>query len=413
MLTAYPMPPTSPVSPISPISATAQAASVLLLAVTFAYLARLLARPYLRRWAAAWASLLVAILAVRVSMEVPGRGLWVLYLVAEWYYLAALLLGCHEMARGEEVRRPGRFLLPGLPAGVILAGTLVPFFANFDFLFSVQAGILAGGYGAAFAVLSQVPPARRTAGFHLLRAALVWLAAQFLLYVPLYLMAELTPGFRQGPYFPWLGYTSLADLCAQLLLGFGMVFVIAEESHRELAAAVAELRAARDQLAAQAHADPLTGALNRHAFQDLLASPGGLPAGGYGALAMIDLDHLKQINDSAGHSAGDAAIRAAAAAIRRLLGEDDLLFRWGGDEFLVLLPGRGRDEAADLLAPLAAGARFAAEPHGRERQLHLTWGVSGLDGATGQAEIDAAIAHADSAMYGVRAAVRALPGRGR
>jgi diguanylate cyclase (GGDEF)-like protein len=400
-------------NPTSAVAVTAQVASLLLLAVTFAYLARLMARPYLRRWAVAWACLLTGILAVRAAIEVPNRGLWVLYLVAGWYYLAALLIGCREMARGEEVRRTARFLLPGLPAAAILAGMVVPFFANFDLLFSAQAGALAAGYGAAFVILSQVPAARRTVGFHLLRAALGWLAVQFLLYVPLYLMAELMAGFRQGRLYGLLGYTSLADLCAQLLLGFGMVLVTADESQRELAAAVAELRAARDQLAAQAHRDPLTGALNRHAFQDLLASADGLPAGGRGALAMIDLDHLKEINDSAGHSAGDAAIRAAADAIRRLLRGTDLLYRWGGDEFLVLLPDCGRAAAAALLAPLADGARFTAAPHTHERQLHLTWGVTELAGACGQAAIDDAIARADRAMYGVRTAVRAPPVRSR
>jgi diguanylate cyclase (GGDEF)-like protein len=406
-------PPMPAANPTSAVAVTAQVASLLLLAVTLSYLARLMARPYLRRWAVAWACLLAGILAVRAAIELPNRGLWVLYLVAGWYYLAALLIGCLEMARGEEVRRTARFLLPGLPAAAILAGTLVPFFSNFDLLFSLQAGVLAAGYGAAFAILSQVPAVRRTAGYHLLRAALGWLAVQFLLYVPLYLMAELMAGFRQGRLFVLLGYTSLADLCAQLLLGFGMVLVAADESHAELAATVADLRAARDQLAARAHADPLTGALNRHAFQDLLASGEGLPAAGHGALAMIDLDHLKEINDSAGHSAGDAAIRAAAEAIRRLLRGTDLLYRWGGDEFLVLLPGCSREAAATLLAPLGAGARFTPAPQGRERQLHLTWGVTELAGATHQAEIDAAIARADGAMYGVRTAARSAPARSR
>jgi len=390
---------------VSTVTVTAHAACALLLALTFTYLARLFDRPYLRRWALAWACLLLAILAVRSFIASGSRAFWVVYLVAEWYFLAALLVGCHELARGAAARAP-RFLVPGLPAAAILAGTLVPFFDDFNLLFSLQAGILAAGFAAAFAVLGRAPAERHTVGFHLMRAALGWLTVQFLLYVPLYLLEGLHRRPGAGLRFEWLAYSSLADLCGQLLLGFGMLFIPAEETHAELAEAVAELRAARDLLAEQALLDPLTGARNRRAFQALLASAGGLPAGGRGTLAMIDLDHLKEINDSAGHSAGDAAIRAAADTIRHLLRGSDLLFRWGGDEFLAWLPDCHRAQAEALLAPLGAGARFVPAPRGRERELHLTWGVAELDGPATAAAIDDAIARADQAMYGVRAAAR-------
>jgi diguanylate cyclase (GGDEF)-like protein len=402
------------ISSVASVAVTAHAACALLLALTFTYLSRLLARAYLRRWALAWACLLIAILAVRCFIAFGGRGFWVVYLVAEWYFLAALLVGCIELTRGEMARLP-RFLVPGLPAAVILAGTLVPFFTDFNLLFSLQAAVLASGFAAAFFALGRAPAERHTLGFHLMRAALGWLTVQFLLYVPLYLIEGLHQLAGDRLHFEWLSYSSLADLCGQLLLGFGMLFIPAEENQRELAAAVAGLRAARDQLAEQVYVDALTGARNRRAFQALLESAAGLPGGGRGILAMIDLDHLKEINDNAGHSAGDAAIRAAADAIRGLLRDSDLLFRWGGDEFLALLPGCGRAEAEALLAPLAAGAQFGASPGAREprdwpeRHLHLTWGIAELDGSATAAAIDGAIARADQAMYGVRAAARPGP----
>jgi diguanylate cyclase (GGDEF)-like protein len=400
---------------ISSVAVTAHAACALLLALTFTYLSRLLGRSYLRRWALAWACLLIAILAVRCFIAFGGRGLWVVYLVAEWYFLAALLIGCRELARGELAHLP-RLLVPGLPAAVILAGTLVPFFTDFNLLFSFQAAVLAAGFAAAFVALGRAPAERHTLGFHLMRAALGWLTVQFLLYVPLYLVEGLHRLQGEDLHLEWLSYSSLADLCGQLLLGFGMLFIPAEENHRELTVAVAGLRAARDQLAEQVYIDALTGARNRRAFQALLESAAGLPGGGRGCLAMIDLDHLKEINDTAGHSAGDAAIRAAADAVRRLLRESDLLFRWGGDEFLALLPGCDRAEAAAMLAPLAGGAGFRPpSPDGSERReraerhLHLTWGIAELDGSATAGAIDAAIARADQAMYGVRAAVRPGP----
>jgi hypothetical protein len=219
---------------VSAVSVTAHAACALLLALTFSYLSRLLARNYLRRWALAWACLLIAILAVRGYIAFDGRAFWVVYLTAEWYFLAYLLIGCNELVRGgpaEGVRTPWpRLLVPGLPAAAILAGTVVPFFDDFNLLFSLQAAVLAAGFAAGFLILGRAPAARRTVGFHMMRLALGWLTVQFLLYVPLYLVEGLHRLAGEPLHFAWLSYSSLADLCGQLLLGFGMVFVPAEET---------------------------------------------------------------------------------------------------------------------------------------------------------------------------------------
>ncbi len=220
---------------VSAVAVTAQAACALLLALTFSYLSRVPrvpARNDLRRWALAWFCLLIAILALRAYIAFGGRAFWVVYLVAEWYFLAYLLIGCGELARGglEEERRPTqwrRLLVPGLPAAAILAGTVVPFFDDFDLLFALQAAVLASGFAAAFLVLGRAAAARRTVGFHLMRLALAWLTVQFLLYVPLHLVEGLRRLAGEVPRFAWLGYSSLADLCAQLVLAIGMFLVAA------------------------------------------------------------------------------------------------------------------------------------------------------------------------------------------
>jgi len=109
---------------------------------------------------------------------------------------------------------------------------------------------------------------------------------------------------------------------------------------------------------------------------------------------------LKVINDELGHPVGDAAIRAVASAIRSCIRADDLLFRWGGDEFLVLLFGVTEVEARSRLQSL----------NERLRQSMLT-GVArpvDLSAAVGYASFDAAtsfddvIAVADTAMYGAK-----------
>jgi diguanylate cyclase len=84
-----------------------------------------------------------------------------------------------------------------------------------------------------------------------------------------------------------------------------------------------------------ARVDPLTASLNRHAFCSMAE---GYRATGEasGCVAVVDMDALKPINDSLGHTSGDAAIRAVARAIRQVVRADDLVFRWGGRR----VPGR-------------------------------------------------------------------------
>ncbi len=81
----------------------------------------------------------------------------------------------------------------------------------------------------------------------------------------------------------------------------------------------------------------------------------GTPIG----LAMLDLDHFKAVNDSYGHTVGDEVLKAVASRMRRALRDDDLLIRQGGEEFLVLLPDTGADEAQQVLQRLVAGIRGA------------------------------------------------------
>ena len=78
--------------------------------------------------------------------------------------------------------------------------------------------------------------------------------------------------------------------------------------------------------------DPLTGLLNRQAFYDDCATFGG----GVGAVASLDMNGLKRMNDTLGHHAGDEALSSIAACIKAVTGRDTLAYRMGGDEFLIL-----------------------------------------------------------------------------
>jgi diguanylate cyclase (GGDEF)-like protein len=385
----------------SSVALTAHVVCVLLLALTFSYLARLFPWAYLRHWSVAWWSLLVGIFAVRASLSWPdiAIGFWVLFLSAEWVFLFYLLAGCRELATGHPVTLT-RFL-PALPVSILLATIIVPFFPSFGRLFAVESLLMAAGFAAGLVLLRQVTPTHRTIGLRMMQVAFVFLSLLFLAYIPLF-------WFQPREILPWLSYTPLADLFSELLLGFGMVFVISEEARRELTEALVEVRRARDQIERQARIDPLTEALNRHAFHSILKGEGIDPAvrRGHGTVIMVDLDHLKAINDRDGHPVGDAAIQAAARAIRSLIRVEDFCFRWGGDEFLVLAPGLDGQLASERFLGLEHGVLFRARPDLPEMLLLVSWGIAEFGGRT---SIQEAIVLADAAMYERRATRRTAP----
>jgi diguanylate cyclase (GGDEF)-like protein len=124
-----------------------------------------------------------------------------------------------------------------------------------------------------------------------------------------------------------------------------------------------ELRAMLDKARYDADHDDLTGALNRAAFRRALDAL--LARGGEGAVVLLDLDNFGAINKSAGHAAGDAALRRVAEHLNRAAGDIGIPGRLGGDEFAVLLTGPDPEDVArrmlaDVIAKPAAGPTVAA-----------------------------------------------------
>ena len=147
-------------------------------------------------------------------------------------------------------------------------------------------------------------------------------------------------------------------------------------------------------VAAQALQDPLTGLPNRRALdlrlREISTSANGQPC----AIALIDLDRFKAVNDARSHAAGDAVLRAVASSLRTALRAQDLVVRYGGDEFVVVLPATTLPVAQAVLT--RATQAVAELPVDTGAGVTMSVGVVRMPPAGSP---DAALADADAAMY--------------
>jgi diguanylate cyclase (GGDEF)-like protein len=144
--------------------------------------------------------------------------------------------------------------------------------------------------------------------------------------------------------------------------------------------------------------DPLTSTLNRKALTARVAelteqaSVTGEPIG----IALGDLDHFKQINDSCGHAVGDAVLKDVAYLLRKELRAFDLIYRIGGEEFLLLLPGADLEQTEQVAEELRQAVR--SEAVGGGQQVTMSFGIAASKRG-GAFSYDAVFGQADAGLY--------------
>ncbi|MBX6741949.1 MAG: GGDEF domain-containing protein [Acetobacteraceae bacterium] len=190
----------------------------------------------------------------------------------------------------------------------------------------------------------------------------------------------------------WTGFDGLAPVFCMLLL----------RTLRQRDAALA-------RLAALAVTDTLTGLPNRRGFQER-AAPALLAArrrSGAAALLTFDLDRFKAINDGFGHAAGDVVLRGVATALASTLRAGDVSARFGGEEFVALLPDTSLAAAQEVAERLRTAIR-ASVPHpaGPDGVVTVSIGVAPVGEGEPEPALLAALAAADAALYRAKQAGR-------
>ncbi len=214
-----------------------------------------------------------------------------------------------------------------------------------------------------------------------------------------YLVCELAfpagSGFNELPEDVASGFAMTNRIIAGLgILGIAVLIQVNMSATRRIlegAARYGELRATTDEL---------TGLYNRRPVIAQLSEWTNRGRGNY-AIALIDIDHFKSINDEFGHDCGDTIIAAVASTLRSHFRKGDMVSRWGGDEFLVLMPGVRHADLRPSLERLR-GAIKLIEGSCSEHVHHVTLSVGASMGALGQTT-DECIAAADHALYRAKA----------
>jgi diguanylate cyclase (GGDEF)-like protein len=195
-------------------------------------------------------------------------------------------------------------------------------------------------------------------------------------------------------------YTAVALVSIALLTGeMNKLRARLKRQKEELLAALATIRTL-------ATVDELTSLANRRHMNEVLSAEErrqgarGQPT----CIAVLDIDFFKQVNDRFGHAAGDAVLRSFAGAARAELRSSDVLARWGGEEFLLMLPNTEQTEAAGVLQRMADSVG-ALEVPGLELGRRITFSA-GLAERRADEPLADTIGRADKALYQAKSSGR-------
>jgi len=168
-----------------------------------------------------------------------------------------------------------------------------------------------------------------------------------------------------------------------------------------LGLAIANLQL-REKLTLLAIRDPLTGLFNRRHLDETLqrhtSDRGMEPL----TCLMIDIDHFKRFNDEYGHDAGDMVMQHVGQSLRNVVGDEGVAYRYGGEEFTVLLPGKNREDGAALAEKIRATISSAALSHAGKLLGTVTVSL-GVASSPEEGSLETLLSRADAALLQAKA----------
>lgn len=361
-----------------------------LLTLVFFYLSRGDGSRVLKAAGFAWLFLFIALLSLLATGQLKLAYGTLPYQYFKILFLVTLIVSADRMDHDSPL---GRTLRPAAFLAIPIAFAIVFFTGERSLFYAIHMaiGAIAWFFVTVLVVHSRAAGLGKT--FCVLLAS-----ATTLLHLAYVIFFSLSAAQQDRPY-PFLHYIGYYDLFLQMLFGIGLIIWAMEETERKLSTVHARAVDDTQRSKRRAQIDPLTEAYNRFFLDEI--RPGLARETSGGSIVLIDVDGLKTINDKEGHEEGDKAIWTVAAAIKKLIRGDDYLIRWGGDEFLVVLPGMDQEVAKKRFYMLPAkieevrqSPRLAARAY--KKFLAASVGVTPF---STRVPFDMAIETADRVMY--------------
>jgi diguanylate cyclase (GGDEF)-like protein len=372
-----------------------------LLALIFLYLSRGHGNRVLNAAGYGWLFLFLALGSLIISngIHIPFGNLPFEYF--KILYFASLVVAADRMEHESSLAKPLRM---AAVLGLVVSFGIVALTPSGSLFFAVHMAI---GAVAWFVVTLLVFRSRAGGLGKQFSGSLAALAA--VLHMTYVVFYALSAASDDRP-FAFLAFTGFYDLFLQMLFGIGLIIWAMEDTERRLTTVHARAVDDTQRSKRRAQIDPLTEAYNRFFLDDLRPMLAREPSGG--SIVLIDVDGLKTINDKEGHEEGDKAIWTVASAIKKLIRGDDYLIRWGGDEFLVVLPGMDQEVAKKRFYMLPSKIEEVRQsqrsaPKAYKKFLAASVGVTPY---SSRIPFDTAVETADRVMYERKKALKQMRG---
>jgi diguanylate cyclase len=385
---------------LSVLGLLVQTVGAALLASVLLHLSRGNRHPALKAAGYAWIFLFLSLASLLVSFDFVLPYENVPYQYFKQLYVVLLIVAVLRMNREVRLAQPlALTLILGLP----VAAGIVHLTGQGSLFSFVHMAMLAAGWFVITVLI------HRSRGLGLGKSFAEGLAILTTLTQIAYSFFFGISAVRVEQELPFLAFTGFYDLFLQMFFGLGLIVWGMEDLESRLSLIHARAVDDTQRSRRRAQIDPLTETYNRFFLEEIRPTLARAENGG--SIVLIDVDGLKTINDQEGHEEGDKAIWTVAAAIKKLIRGDDYLIRWGGDEFLVILPGMDEELAKKRFYMLPAKIEEIRQSQNLTKAYRRFIAASvGVTPYSSRLPFDFAIESADRVMYERKKAHKELRG---